>query len=84
MYYVYILQSQKTKGIYIGYTNDLKRRFREHNQKRNEFTDAGQPWKLIYYEAYRNERDAKDREKKLKQYGNARTYIKQRLKFSML
>ena len=38
MYYVYILTSKKTKMLYIGFTEDLKRRFSEHNSGKESFT----------------------------------------------
>jgi hypothetical protein len=41
------------------------------------------PWRYVYIEGYRVKRDAMLREKKLKQYGNARTYIKQRIQHSL-
>ncbi|MBI2450933.1 MAG: GIY-YIG nuclease family protein [Parcubacteria group bacterium] len=57
MHYVYILKN-KTKGeIYIGYTNDLQRRLKEHKTKNPE---------LIYYEAYKAKKDACAREMILK------------------
>ena len=37
-------------------------------------------WKLVYYEAYLNEQDARDRELQMNDYGNARTYLKKRIK----
>ena len=64
--YVYVLQSLKNDMLYIGYTNDLKRRLEEHNRKRNFSTKSYVPWQLIHFEAYRNEEDAKRREKYLK------------------
>ncbi len=33
MFYVYVLKSVKDDGLYIGYTDDLKRRIFEHNKK---------------------------------------------------
>ena len=65
-FYVYILQSEKTKTLYVGYTSDLRRRFKEHNRRLNFSTKPYIPWKLIHYEAYRNETDVKRREKYLK------------------
>jgi putative endonuclease len=65
-YYVYVLQSKMTKELYTGYTKDLKERLEKHNRGLNFSTKAGVPWKLIHYEAYRNEEDAKRREKYLK------------------
>jgi len=57
MHYLYILQ-RKDNSLYIGYTSDLQRRIKEHKKK-----DMN---KLVYYEAYLSEEDARQREKKLK------------------
>jgi len=32
MYYVYVLYSERDKGLYTGYTGDLRRRIDEHNK----------------------------------------------------
>lgn len=65
-FYVYVLQGLENKELYIGYTKDLRKRLEKHNHKLNFSTKSGAPWKLIFYEAYLNERDAKRREKYLK------------------
>ena len=65
-YYVYILQSSKNKSLYIGYTIDLKKRFKDHNDGRNLATKPFLPYKLIFYEAFLNQKDAKSREEYLK------------------
>jgi putative endonuclease len=64
-FYVYVLQSIKTKGLYVGYTSDLQKRLKEHNRGLNFSTKPYMPWQLIHYEAYLNEEDAKRREKYL-------------------
>jgi putative endonuclease len=66
MFYVYILQSQVKNRLYIGRTNDLKRRVTEHNTGQNVSTKAYKPWTLIFYEAYINFDDSKRRERYLK------------------
>jgi len=66
MFYIYCLESEKNNELYFGYTNNLKRRFKEHNLGLNFSTKRYAPWKLIYYEACINEEDAKRREKYLK------------------
>lgn len=66
MFYTYCLESEINEELYFGYTNDLKRRLKEHNQKLNFSTKRYAPWKLIYYEACLNEEDAKRREKYFK------------------
>ncbi len=58
MFYVYILQSEAKKRLYIGKTRDLKRRVQEHNAEQNASTKAYTPWTLIFYEAYANYEDA--------------------------
>lgn len=79
MFYVYCLQSEINQELYFGYTNDLKRRFKEHNQKLNFSTKRYAPWKLIYYQACLNEKDAKRRENYLKTSQGSRM-LKSRLK----
>lgn len=64
MHYVYCLQSLKNAKLYIGYTSDLKRRVAEHNHKQGgSFTEKNGPWKLIFYEAHHNKKDAGKMEK---------------------
>ncbi len=79
MFYIYCLESEKFDELYFGYTKDLKRRFKEHNQKLNFSTKRYAPWKLIYYEACLNEKDAKRREQYLKT-NQGRRMFKVRLK----
>lgn len=31
MYYVYVLQSEKDRNLYVGFTNDIKTRLKLHN-----------------------------------------------------
>ncbi|MGB9847741.1 MAG: GIY-YIG nuclease family protein [Minisyncoccia bacterium] len=69
MYYVYLLKDEFSK-IYIGYTHDLRKRLKEHLNKRVFTTKRMGNIKLIYYEAYWSEDLAKLREKKLKQFGS--------------
>ena len=61
-FYVYVLQSFKDGLFYIGSTNDLKRRLREHQQGKNISTEKRLPLELIYFEAHRSKKDAERRE----------------------
>jgi len=71
MYFVYILKSLKDGKLYTGYTNDLKRRFFEHNRGLIKITKQRRPFKLIFYEAFLNQQDATAREKYFKSlYGS--------------
>jgi len=80
MFYVYLLLSFKDFKWYTGYTDNLKRRFEEHNKGLVYSTRKRRPFKIIYYEACINEDDAKMRETYLKS-GMGKRYIKNRLKF---
>jgi putative endonuclease len=79
MFYTYILKSIKNKDLYIGYTSDLKERFKEHNQGENKSTKPYIPWELIYYEACLDIEDAKRRERYFKTT-QGRRLLKRRLK----
>lgn len=68
MFYTYVLQSDKDESLYIGYTSDLSKRIKEHNQGLNISTKKYMPWKIIYYEACLSEIDAERREKYLKNH----------------
>lgn len=80
MYYTYVLLSKKDNNWYTGYTDDLRRRFQEHNKGLEYATRKRRPFDLIYYEACLNEQDAKMREIYLKS-GMGKRYIRNRLKF---
>ena len=79
MFYIYVLESLKNGNLYTGYTNDLKKRLQEHNRGLNTSTKPYSPWKIIYYEACLNEKDAKRREGYLKTTQGQRL-MKRRLK----
>ena len=66
MNYVYILHSRKDNGLYVGYTKDLKKRFKQHSSGKSLATKYRLPVRLIYYEAFLMNADAKAREKYLK------------------
>lgn len=71
MFYVYILKNIENKSLYIGYTSNLKRRVSEHkNFKVYTTSRFKQGIELIYYEAYKNDVDAKEREKSFKKSGS--------------
>jgi putative endonuclease len=79
MFYNYVLQSVKGGNLYIGFTKDLKKRLKEHNQGLSKSTKPYRPWKLIYYEACLNDKDAKRREGYLKKTQGQRL-VRRRLK----
>jgi len=78
MHYVYIIQSLKDKKLYTGCTSDLKKRFKLHNKGEVDSTRYRKPFKIIFYEAFLNQKDAFMREKWLKT-GWGRNHIKNTL-----
>lgn len=83
MFYTYVLKSQKDGKMYIGSTNDLKRRISEHNNGKSSSTKYRRPFILIYYEAYYSEGDARIRETKLKKFKNSYIELRKRLHYSL-
>src|SRR5947199_5659540 len=79
MFYVYVLHSTKDNGFHIGYSTDLKRRLSEHTRGASFATKSRGPWKLIYYEAYTERKDAEGREKFLKS-GAGRRFLHAQLR----
>jgi len=83
MFYVYLLLSLKDKSIYIGYSDNIEKRLAYHNSGKVSYTDKHKPYKLIYYEAYLSEKDARSRERNLKNKGGQRDFLKENLKNSL-
>lgn len=84
MFYVYVLKSIKDGNTYIGSTNDLRRRLEQHNSGESKSTKPRAPFELRYYEAYTSEREAKDREFRLKKDGRALNQLRKRIEISLL
>lgn len=78
MFYVYVIKSLKDNKLYVGQTDNLKKRFNEHNKGLVVSTKPRRPFKLLYYEACNILEDSIKREKALKT-GYGRAYLKRRL-----
>ena len=83
MYYVYLLKSEKDSTLYIGYTNNIERRLRNHNKGLVKYTQNRRPWKLVYYETFVAIKDARARKKALKYFGKAYGQLKRRIRHSL-
>jgi putative endonuclease len=79
MFYTYVLRSKKDGGWYTGATDNLKKRFSEHNDGKVYSTKDRGPLELVYYEACVDKTDAFTREQYLKS-GMGKRYIRNRLK----
>ena len=79
MFYTYVLYSEIDQKLYLGYTEDIKRRKKEHDDGYVKSTKHRRPLHLIYFEACLTNTDALRREKYFKtHYG--RMFLKKRLK----
>jgi putative endonuclease len=84
MYYFYMLQSiPKPQETYTGSTNDLRLRLKAHNEGKVSSTRRYKPWRLVYYEAYLSEEDARLREQKFKRHGIGNDELKKRIQGSL-
>ena len=83
MFYLYILKSKKDNNLYIGSTNDLKKRLSLHNDGKIFSTKLRHPFELIYYEAYKAESDARKRELNLKLRSRAYAQLAKRIQTSI-
>ena len=78
-HYVYLLSSNKTSWIYIGCTNNLEKRLKEHKSGKAYATKKMLPVEMIYFEGYRSKEHAYKREKTLKAFGSGLSKLKTRL-----
>lgn len=69
--------------MYVGYTDNLKRRLAEHNKNQSTYTKNKGPHELIYFECYKSIKDAKYRETQLKKHSQAYTQLKRRIANSL-
>ena len=77
-FFVYVLFSFKDHKLYIGFTENLDNRFSEHSRGKVTATKDRRPLDLIYFEGFRNKKDAKSRERFLKS-GFGRSQLKKAL-----
>ena len=76
-YFVYILESINSGKYYIGHTNDISRRFAEHNDvSRSGWSKRHAPWKIIYSADYSTRAEAMKEEKRLKSFKNKESLAK--------
>ena len=83
MFALYILKSLKDDNLYIGSTNNLKRRLVEHNSGKVFSTKLRKPFELVYCELYKSASDARKREHSLKLNGRALGQLKRRISESI-
>ena len=78
MYYTYVLRSSRSHIFYFGSTNDLKKRFREHNKGLSKATKPHLPWKVVWYAGFITKKEAEGFERYLKS-GSGKAFAYKRL-----
>jgi putative endonuclease len=83
MYQLYILKSLKDLGYYIGSTEDINKRLKEHNQGKTKSIKHRLPFVLQYFEEYSTKKEAKQREIRLKKNYQVRKELLLKLNFNI-
>lgn len=78
MFYTYILLSKKSHIFYFGSAKDLKKRLKLHNSGKVISTKPHTPWDLVWYGAFKTEKEARDFENYLKT-GSGKSFAYKRL-----
>ena len=76
MYIVYAIKSLKVSRIYVGLSDNVARRLKEHNSGLVFSTKGYRPWALFYKEVYKTRTEARIREKQLKS-GYGKEFLKE-------
>ena len=68
-YYCYILSNKNRTVLYIGFTDNLERRLKQHKTGNGAyFTKKYSAFDLVYFEEYSDKKIAKERERQLKRW----------------
>ncbi|MBI3888834.1 GIY-YIG nuclease family protein [Candidatus Nomurabacteria bacterium] len=74
MIFIYVIKSREKNFRYVGITNNLDRRIKEHNSKKSKSTAPYCPFDLRLKEEYSDYSEARKREKFLKS-GQGRKFL---------
>ena len=78
MWYVYVIKSKEHPFLYIGMTQDVETRLKEHNNGETQSTKAHRPYELKTYITM----PTSDKARKLEKYfksGSGKTILKKRI-----
>ncbi|MBT4586229.1 GIY-YIG nuclease family protein [Candidatus Peregrinibacteria bacterium] len=78
MWHTYVIRSINQKLLYIGSTNNIKRRLNEHNTGKSASTSPYKPFELICCISLNTEKKARCLEKYFKT-GSGKTILKKRI-----
>ena len=75
MFFVDVINSINRNYIYVGMTNNMERRFAEHQSGKNRTTKPYAPFSIVLTETFQSRSEARTREKYLKS-GTGKEFIK--------
>ena len=81
MFFVYVIKSLSHKNRYVGSTDNIDKRIREHNLGKCRYTKGRIPWSLIFSETYSTRNEAMKRERFLKS-GKGREWLNKKFEKS--
>ena len=79
MYFLYIIESINTGRWYIGTTENLEKRLKEHNKGGTKSTRPFRPYKIVYTEQFVTKFEARRREIVIKRSGIIRRQLKEKI-----
>ena len=80
MFFVYVLRSDRNGYFYVGMTNNVDRRLKQHNGGEVRSTKAFTPWVLLFFETFKTRIEARKREVYLKS-GIGKEFIKSKVEY---
>ena len=78
IYYVYMLINDNHRYTYVGYTTDLDKRLKLHNNSKGAKFTKGNNWSIIYKKRYNTQSIAMKNEYILKKNRKLRKFIKEK------
>ena len=66
MVYVYVLYSNDFERYYVGMSDNVEKRLKEHNKGLSKSTKPSVPWRLVHSEQFETRMETRTREKYLK------------------
>ena len=64
MFFVYIIVSEnKNLRFYVGISENIEARLKQHNSGKTKSTKSYLPWKLFFFETFKSRKEAREKEK---------------------
>ncbi len=78
-FYIYILRSLVDGTHYVGSTQNVGERLKQHNWGKSTYTKRHRPYELMYTESFDTRKEAEERERRIKKNSNIKNFLKSRV-----